>query len=65
MEISNLNTKSVTVMEKEGMGSLNLMLHPLVIINISDHFTRTKVQNNLENPRVIGALLGSQQGIFF
>jgi COP9 signalosome complex subunit 6 len=62
MEISNLNTKSVTVMEKEGMGSLNLMLHPLVIINISDHFTRTKVQNNLENPRVIGALLGSQQG---
>jgi COP9 signalosome complex subunit 6 len=56
-------TKSTTVVEKEGSGSLNVMLHPLVIINISDHWTRTKVQNNIENPRVVGALLGLQTGM--
>jgi len=55
-------TASQTVVEKEGSGSVNVMLHPLVIINISDHWTRTKVQNNVENPRVIGALLGMQTG---
>jgi len=48
--------------EKEGSGSLNVMLHPLVIINISDHWTRNRVQNNVENPRVVGALLGQQTG---
>jgi len=54
--------KSGAVVDKEGGGALNLLLHPLVIINISDHWTRTKVQHNLENPRVIGALVGIQTG---
>ena len=50
---------STAVKEREGTGQLNLSLHPLVLINISDHWTRTKVQNQKENPRVIGALLGT------
>jgi COP9 signalosome complex subunit 6 len=37
------------------------ILHPLVLINISDHFTRQKVQTKTANPRVIGALLGQQR----
>jgi len=41
---------------------LNVMLHPVVIINISDHWTRTKVQTKQSNPRVIGALVGIQSG---
>jgi len=46
---------------KEAKGSLDVMLHPLVIINISDHYTRAKVQSG-PGQRVYGALLGSQAG---
>jgi len=34
----------------------------LVVIHISDHWIRAKVQNNKDNPRVIGAILGIQNG---
>jgi len=56
--------KDSAVIEKEGGGgALQIDLHPLVIINISDHFTRAKVETNaVPNPRVIGALLGVQNG---
>eukprot|EP01097_Dermamoeba_algensis_P009955 TRINITY_DN717_c0_g1_i3.p1 TRINITY_DN717_c0_g1~~TRINITY_DN717_c0_g1_i3.p1 ORF type:complete len:115 (-),score=16.06 TRINITY_DN717_c0_g1_i3:953-1297(-) len=42
----------------------NIFLHPLVIISISDHFTRTKfaINNKDPNPRVVGALIGTQAG---
>jgi COP9 signalosome complex subunit 6 len=50
------------VMEREGTGQMSISLHPLVLVNISDHWTRNKVQQNKENPRVIGALLGVQTG---
>jgi len=56
---------SSSVIEKEGVGgALQIELHPLVIINISDHFTRAKVENPTANqlPRVLGALLGVQDG---
>lgn len=42
--------------------ALQIDLHPLVIINVSDHYTRAKVQNDDKNPRVIGAMLGVQSG---
>ncbi len=41
--------KSGAVVDKEGGTALNLLLHPLVIINISDHWTRTKVLHNNNN----------------
>lgn len=50
------------VIERESTGGVNLALHPLVILNISDHWTRGRVQNNSSNVRVIGALLGNQTG---
>ena len=37
-----------------------VLVHPLVIINISDHFTRAKVQKSTH--LVVGALMGSQSG---
>jgi COP9 signalosome complex subunit 6 len=62
MEKGKDTKQSGAVVEREGAGALTLHLHPLVIINISDHWTRTKVQTNQANPRVIGALVGTQTG---
>ncbi|XP_003383703.1 PREDICTED: COP9 signalosome complex subunit 6-like [Amphimedon queenslandica] len=42
-------------------GSVSISIHPLVVMNVSDHFTRVKVQNDT-NIRVFGALLGRQKG---
>eukprot|EP00271_Cylindrocystis_brebissonii_P016036 TRINITY_DN39181_c0_g1_i1.p1 TRINITY_DN39181_c0_g1~~TRINITY_DN39181_c0_g1_i1.p1 ORF type:complete len:299 (-),score=46.63 TRINITY_DN39181_c0_g1_i1:655-1551(-) len=41
---------------------LTFKLHPLVILNISDHFIRVRAQNNGGPKRVIGCVLGSQSG---
>jgi len=63
MEISKTITPGTVVQKESGtQGALNILLHPLVVIHISDHWIRAKVQNNKENPRVIGALLGIQNG---
>ena len=43
--------------------SLNMTLHPLVVINVSDHFTRARAQSGGKaGTRVFGALLGEQKG---
>ncbi|XP_053210717.1 COP9 signalosome complex subunit 6-like [Panonychus citri] len=42
-------------------GSLIASLHPLVIMNISEHWTRLKAQNSSEQ-QVVGALIGKQEG---
>lgn len=41
---------------------LTFKLHPLVILNISDHYTRMKANNRGEGSRVVGCLLGVQAG---
>eukprot|EP00735_Rhodelphis_limneticus_P014382 TRINITY_DN8401_c0_g1::TRINITY_DN8401_c0_g1_i1::g.29128::m.29128 TRINITY_DN8401_c0_g1::TRINITY_DN8401_c0_g1_i1::g.29128 ORF type:complete len:305 (+),score=37.70,sp/Q54C92/CSN6_DICDI/46.98/6e-84,MitMem_reg/PF13012.1/1.4e-22,JAB/PF01398.16/1.4e-18,DIPSY/PF11763.3/0.024,RepA_C/PF04796.7/0.16 TRINITY_DN8401_c0_g1_i1:55-969(+) len=46
----------------EGQSSLNISLHPLVLINISEHYTRIKAQHGSNPVRVIGILLGVQSG---
>jgi COP9 signalosome complex subunit 6 len=53
-------TQNNNVSEEAGSGALNVKLHPLVIINISDHFTRAKIRNLAS--RVFGAMLGIQEG---
>jgi COP9 signalosome complex subunit 6 len=45
--------------EKE---SVEIRLHPLVVINISDHWTRAKVSNGGVETKVLGALIGKQVG---
>ena len=42
--------------------ALEVNVHPIVLMNISDHFTRVKAQNRGHAQRVIGALLGTQVG---
>lgn len=32
-----------------GTGSVSVSLHPLVVMNVSDHFTRVKVQSGSDN----------------
>jgi len=49
----------LNLLEESG-SALDISLHPLVIINMSDHFTREKVSK--ENARVFGILIGSQKG---
>jgi len=43
------------------MADDNTTLHPLVVINISDHFTRTRANSaaGASAPRVYGAVLGA------
>jgi len=53
---------SGSVVEREGTAALNVLLHPLTIIHISDHHTRMRIQAKQENPRVVGALMGIQSG---
>lgn len=42
-------------------GSVTISLHPLVIMNVSEHWTRVKSQEGTPQ-QVIGALIGKQQG---
>lgn len=46
-------------MSNEKVG-LQILIHPLVCVNISDHYTRAKIRE--KNPRVYGVMLGKQTG---
>ncbi|KAI0343983.1 COP9 signalosome subunit 6 [Trametopsis cervina] len=50
------------VLPSSTTSGLSLDLHPLPILNISEHLTRLKLQQNVNHPFVIGALLGTQNG---
>ena len=53
---------SQTIMAGVGTaGSVTVSLHPLVIMNISEHWTRTKAQAGAPQ-KVYGALIGKQKG---
>lgn len=44
-------------------GSVSVSLHPLVIMNVSEHWTRVKAQEG-RSLQVLGALIGKQKGRF-
>ncbi|XP_053649446.2 COP9 signalosome complex subunit 6 isoform X1 [Cherax quadricarinatus] len=51
-----------TVMASAGtVGSVSVSLHPLVILNISEHWTRQRAQEG-KPVQVLGALIGKQTG---
>ncbi|EJD04393.1 uncharacterized protein FOMMEDRAFT_107067 [Fomitiporia mediterranea MF3/22] len=61
--MSKMDTDDLpVVLPSSTTSTLSLSLHPLPILNISEHLTRLKLQNNTNNPFVIGALLGTQNG---
>ncbi|CAL8139330.1 unnamed protein product [Orchesella dallaii] len=43
-------------------GSITVSLHPLVIMNISEHWTRTRAQNDGKHSQVLGAIIGQHKG---
>ena len=45
----------------QNQGSLTVALHPLVIMNVSEHWTRTKAQSGMAF-KVYGAIIGKQKG---
>nr|CAG4637888.1 EOG090X08T4 [Chydorus sphaericus] len=51
-----------SVMASSGAtGSISVLLHPLVVMNISEHWTRVRAQEG-KAQQVIGALIGKQKG---
>ncbi|KAH9065945.1 COP9 signalosome subunit 6 [Lactarius vividus] len=50
------------VLPSSTLSSLSLSLHPLPILNISEHLTRRRLQTSTSLPFVLGALLGTQNG---
>jgi len=44
------------------VGSVSISLHPLVILNISEHWTRTRAQEGGKPTQVVGAIIGIQTG---
>lgn len=60
MEVDEASPRSV--MASSGtIGSVSVSLHPLVIMNISEHWTRIKAQEG-KSQQVLGALIGKQKG---
>ena len=58
---------SATILSSVGNGGREVKLHPLVLINISDHFTRERVRDTTSelyssSERVAGVLFGVQTG---
>jgi len=57
-----MDTDEISVVLPSSTSGLSLSLHPLPILNISEHLTRLKLQKNSLDPFVLGALLGTQNG---
>merc|ERR1719315_179239 len=50
-----------SVMASAGtVGSVSVSLHPLVILNISEHWTRQRAQEGGKPTQVVGAIIGIQ-----
>ncbi|XP_075924589.1 COP9 signalosome complex subunit 6 [Petromyzon marinus] len=61
MEVDT-GTPGVSVMAVAAVtGSVSVSLHPLVILNISEHWTRLRAQEG-RPMQVVGALIGKQEG---
>lgn len=61
--VQNNNPGSPNVMASPAtVPSVTISLHPLVILNISEHWTRIRAQSGGAKQQVIGALIGKQQG---
>lgn len=54
------DTASPLVSVKSSDSGFHVLLHPLVLLNISDHITRHGVRQ--QAGPIVGALLGQQQG---
>ncbi|EJU01013.1 Mov34-domain-containing protein [Dacryopinax primogenitus] len=59
----SLSTAGIpAIISTSSQSSLQLSVHPLPLLNISEHFTRTCLQTDTPSPLIVGALLGTQNG---
>ncbi|RKP07802.1 COP9 signalosome subunit 6 [Thamnocephalis sphaerospora] len=56
------DSASPFVLDRPSNSGLQVLLHPLALLNMSDHYTRTSIQFPSENRFVLGALYGTQSG---
>jgi COP9 signalosome complex subunit 6 len=61
-KMATLGSTKEIIAQKEASSGIALSLHPVVIMHISDHWTRIRATSGNPNPRVIGGLLGKQSG---
>ncbi|CAG8541619.1 12779_t:CDS:2 [Rhizophagus irregularis] len=61
-EVAAQQAVSTVVSNAPNNSGLMVALHPLTLLNISDHFTRVRMQEQIQSPQVIGALVGTQTG---
>ncbi|KZP00797.1 Mov34-domain-containing protein [Calocera viscosa TUFC12733] len=59
---SSSGASAPAIISTTSQSSLNLSVHPLPLLNISEHFTRTCLQTESVSPLLVGALLGTQNG---
>jgi len=59
--VNEVLNDSVMAAASASAGSVSIALHPLVIMNVSEHWTRLRAQDG-QPQRVIGALIGKQKG---
>ncbi|KAF9954016.1 hypothetical protein BGZ65_004294 [Modicella reniformis] len=63
MAAVNQDTTTSVVLNQQNNSGLHIAIHPLTLLNISDHYTRIAIQQAVSGPvHVIGALLGIQTG---
>ncbi|KAI9594223.1 COP9 signalosome complex subunit 6-like protein [Syncephalis fuscata] len=64
MEASRMDVDTNTSLLSSNLSSsgLQVTLHPLALLNMSDHYTRTQMQYTNKDRLVIGALYGTQNG---
>ncbi|KAI8344278.1 maintenance of mitochondrial structure and function-domain-containing protein [Chlamydoabsidia padenii] len=61
MDTSDDNSTPI-VSTQESNSGLSISIHPLVLLNISDHHTRTRLQIQSDEVNICGALLAQQSG---
>ncbi|KDN43673.1 Mov34-domain-containing protein [Tilletiaria anomala UBC 951] len=59
--LTKISDVVLDVTREAGVG-VNLTLHPLPILNVSEHVTRARAQMGTDNVSVYGVLLGTQSG---
>lgn len=58
---SNTSKKQQQILAKNAIPSVAISLHPLVLMNVAEHWTRFRAQDGVARP-VYGALIGKQDG---
>lgn len=61
MEVDSVGSGGGVMASTGTTGSVSVSLHPLVIMNISEHWTRVRAQEG-QPKQVFGALIGKQKG---